>query len=164
MQLLSDNQLKIRRLNTFCDIPGCSGIHIPNVPLMRKIMDQIRAVPESWDQDSWVNNHPNLGLEYDPVTDRMLNVSHETAPCETSFCIAGHAAMLSDDPLFSYRWGNQHKSGIGYKNYTVSGLPARIRATHELGLTTFEADQIFDGRNDWQRIKRLVRQIFGEDL
>jgi hypothetical protein len=167
--MLTEAQLAERRTN--CPIEGCDGTHVPNVPLMRKILDRIREDPNSWHQRDWAIAPGDQGVinvqVYDPETgnvyptDKTRSLEVRNGVCETAFCIAGHAAMLSEDPL---DWDGGLKV---YRTSTISGWEVNERAMHELGLTVVEADALFWGGNSWTAVKEFFRQyasIAGDEL
>jgi len=163
--MLTDEQIAERRSQTNCEIDGCDGAHIPNVPLMRKILDRIREDPNSWWQATWAIGPGDslLGenmrvMGYDPKldlvfeTDIVRELEVRNGVCETAFCIAGHASMLSEDPLI---W---NQDTMMFDNATVSGYEPSERGQHELGLTDHEADVLFEGDNTWKDVKRMLTE------
>lgn len=155
---------------TVCMVPDCDGYHVPNLPLLRKILDQIRHDPASWYQGDWASIYTRgTGV---PIYDEAHDYVYKDAqvleePCKTAFCIAGHAAMLSDDPLRSEMKTINGVQIPRYDEYTISGLTANERAKHELGLTHEEAHHLFYGANTWDDIKfhaTDIAAVVGETL
>jgi len=147
---------------TECMVSGCDGYHVPNLPLLRKILDQIRNDPASWFQGDWATYYVQ-GSDvpiYDEANDYVFKGGQVLEePCKTAFCIAGHAAMLSGDPLKSEMRVIRGVQIPLYVEETISGLSASDRAMHELGLTGAEASNLFYGVNGWSEIKRHAAQI-----
>lgn len=148
--MLTEQQFKDRAND--CPIEDCDGMHIPNVPLMRKITDYIKANPQTWYQRLWAVVIPKGKLVpyYSPSRDLVVRESAQANACGTAYCIAGHAAMMSEDPL--------KFNGETPTSDTVQGYTAPERARHELGLSSIEAGRLFSGDNSWGRIKKLMNQ------
>jgi hypothetical protein len=109
----------------------------PNLPLLRKVLEQITAAPETWDQSAWA----------------------ATTPCGTAMCVAGHAAALTGH---TFRFESDGKAGD-----TTDGRLISAVAIEELGLTLYESDELFDSRNglaDLQRIAGRIAARAGEVL
>jgi hypothetical protein len=166
MRPLTAEQRADRRVHV-C-VKGCDLLHPHiNVPLLRKIKSEIEAHPETWNQEIWVTTQ--IGYKFSrkffPNSNRMgaLKAQEQANSCGTAFCVAGHAAMLSGDPL---------ASGLidGFRIYTSqteSGDSVQTRGLHELGLTLNEAGELFNGSNTWGRIISLFRSLAaleGEEL
>jgi len=60
--------------------------HTINVPLARKVLDQIEAAPQRWTQDIWLERP--YELDEQSAEDTVEN-------CETSGCFAGWTVVLS---------------------------------------------------------------------
>lgn len=152
---------------TKCLIAGCSGIHYPDLPLLRKIFEYIEAHPEEWDQGSW-------GKAFDLPPLRRLRdergrftggferlKAEEIAHCGTSFCVAGHAtnlagANLVKDGSHLYTEGLRVYAKCEYqgRTYYISEL-----ARHLLGLTEYEADNLFAAGNDFDDVREYCEEI-----
>ena len=171
---------------SYCEYPGCDQQHLDpankafNVPLARKIWEQINMYPETWLQSVW-------GLE--AVRTISKNEEGETTEkvelansCHTACCIAGHAAMMTghqfhrDTTSFEYL-----ESGIktlfaeelGTTDMAVYDLTyvelengdflgTEQIAQHELGLTDYQASKLFYGGNDRDRVQMLLTQFAAE--
>lgn len=120
---------------------------VPNLPLLRKILDQVDAHPETWSQTVW-------GIQ------RQV----EGAACGTAFCIAGHAAMMTGaEPFWDKRGGG---GGTWVLNLVrdADGQPWEVDAyaRAQLGLTEDEAScyrGLFDPGNTRERVQEIAEQI-----
>ena len=127
-------------------------VHIPNVPLMRKVLDTIRADPSSWWQRSWGISSVELSPSmYDAETDTVVTSLFATTKCGTAFCFAGHALQTTDDPVKLEPGTSSH--------YTQSGESIRQAAMHELGLLECEGDALFAAENEFDDLKRICRDL-----
>jgi hypothetical protein len=167
------SEKEIRERAKFCPVKDCTG-HTPNVPMMRKILDAIRNNPNSWEQRVWglkldgynpkEDDSLYFAKEYDPETDLVKESNSELlsseANCGTAYCIAGYATYFSDQEF-------KTRPGSPYLDRTKDGYSVETYAQHELGLTVEEAQELFDGDNDWNDVKALMRKyaaIVGEEL
>lgn len=114
----------------------------PNAGLMWRVLDQIDAHPELWDQEYWFT-----------VTE-----------CGTAACVAGWACLLSGDkplPLL----GKFEDLSVGEQaaHVDVQGWMrlTRLRAQELLGITEEQADVLFHYENTREDLDRLVPEIFG---
>lgn len=110
----------------------------PNIPLLRRTLDHIRAHPEEWRQGYW--------------------------RCGTTMCFAGHAAFLAggewfhpEDPMCSYMVAQP-----GEVTYLRGAVRVEDRARRVLGLTEGQADELFAGINTLGEIETLIDEICAE--
>jgi hypothetical protein len=106
-----------------------------NFPLLWKIYNHIVVHPEEWNQRWWALKGKS---------------------CGTVFCVAGHAVNFSHpDAEFEF-------IGDAVK---IDGCPKSIRdvATRDLGLSRFEALELFDCENDLDTIHRTILTWEAED-
>ncbi len=87
-----------------------------NIPLLRKVLDHITEHPEEWEQDLWAMRRE----------------------CGTSFCVAGHAAVMAGHQI---RWDD------GVATHTTEHATIRAVATRELGLTNLQSLRLFNADN-----------------
>lgn len=131
---------------------------IPNLGLLDRIMEKIQEKPEEWDQAWWAGEVRN----------------DEGEVCGTSHCVAGWACAMNEaykidyaseslrvpetDPL-SYK--AQYGEGMEGPNPTPGLSRASFSevAERDLGLTTYEADGLFDGDNDLDDVLIHVQEI-----
>jgi len=161
--MLTEDQFKARALG--CHIKDCDGMHIPNVPLMRKIVEKVQNDPTSWEQGGWVTvklpgyKAPSFS-EKTGIVRRDSAMLHE---CKTAYCVAGHAVMMSEDPFALVPAVSPLFLDAGVEtvpsNKTERGYDARERAMHELGLTWLEAGRMFAGCNSWSDVKRAMNAV-----
>lgn len=114
----------------------------PNAELMWRVLDQIDAYPELWDQGYWFT-----------VTD-----------CGTAACVAGWACLLSGDkpfPLLGKLEDLPVGEQVSYVDVQGWTRLARVRAQELLGITEDQADALFHYENTRDVLGRLVAEIFG---
>lgn len=130
---------------------------VPNLPLLRKVLDQIDAEPASWHQASW-------GIRWDSEAGRAelpysLLSEEQVAACGAAYCIAGHAAVMAGYDLeFSHE---------GEAAWTTTDESVEAVARRELGLTDAERRSLFAGgnsRGDVQYAAELIAARAGESL
>jgi hypothetical protein len=122
-----------------------SALVKPNAELAYRVLDQIDAHPEQWDQSRWWRPSP---------------------ACGTGGCFAGWAVQLSGGHMerdeFAYI---VVKSGLG----ELDGRYVPVAAAALLGLPMDEAESeaeaenlpLFHESNDREDLGRLVAEIFG---
>lgn len=118
----------------------------PNVALLRETLAHIEAHPGEWDQSVY--------------------------RCQTGLCFAGHAAVLAGG-----RWadpgGQTHPTSLvaepaddADRTYAVTGFGpvthVADRATRVLGLTTDQADDLFDPSNTLAYLRSRVAALCAE--
>lgn len=72
------------------------------------------------------------------------------APCGTVYCVAGYVGQLTD-PRFK-------------DTEQVNGLHVETVASKALGLTEFQARELFDEDNSAPDVRRIAERIAGEKL
>jgi hypothetical protein len=104
-----------------------------NVDLLQRTLDYIEEHPEEWDQYLW---------------------GHKT-PCGTTFCFAGHAALLSG---YKPVWRGEC---FAYVKTAKGKEPMSLVAWNLLGLNErYQTDTtLFYGGNSIYRLKRRVEAI-----
>lgn len=112
---------------------------VPNLPLLRKVLDHIDAHPEEWHQSLW-------GME-------------TSNACGTALCIAGHAMVMSG-------YATSERTGVPGRPlefFTPDGRCVEYtEAEHGqrlLGLTRAEAEYLFRGGNTRQVVQRYAEAI-----
>lgn len=120
---------------------------IPNLPLLRKVLDHIDAHPEEWNQAAWMT---------------------ETT-CGTACCIAGHAIVFDGTHTLTVANDDVLVDGVSM----VRGEDGRwhdaaaIVGAKVLGLTEDEAGDLFhgwNGRADVQHFAERIAARAGERL
>ena len=107
----------------------------PNLPLLRKVLAHIDAHPEEWDQEF-------CGY-------RSL--------CRTYACVAGHALILSGEPL---DWSRGSLRGLRTVLPVRTFLPRVLDDAEQLlGLTPLESRDLFRGVNDRADVQRVAERI-----
>lgn len=127
-----------------------------NVKLLREVLDYIKANPQKWNQDAWFK--VSVDKQGEPIFNKVTLQFEEVNSCNTALCFAGHAALMSGfdaPPRYDYEvwrgWG--------------PGLPKGERmdvdqyATEVLGLSTNQADVLFNGDNSLEDLERIVGKL-----
>lgn len=149
-----------------------------NVPLLRKVRDQIAERPWEWEQGSWVSDlEPTLRWKQSRLARLKTGISTKLGltskkleaaiqandfTCETAFCAAGWAAYFAGATPIKFRPGDE----VGYQRplfrpATMLGpdgqvVEVRRFATSQLGLTTAEASVLFHGANGYRKVLSLL--------
>lgn len=127
---------------------------VPNLPLLRKILAQIDAVPESWVQSTWglVWN----SLTGDIIADQRRQSGQARATCGTAYCIAGHVAVLTGWEPSGWSMGEASSYWMD-----EDGRERRVSviARDALGLTNEEAEMLFHGDNSRSEVQLLAEII-----
>lgn len=110
-----------------------------DVRLLEDTMALIEAHPEQHDQAHWFADMQ----------------SHD---CETTFCFAGHAAILSgaQPPNDGQSWYVDPETGLAVLYGTDGAQHVMVYAQNKLGLTDVQADKLFHGANTVERLRALV--------
>lgn len=169
MSKLQDPHL--RRELTECKVVGCDGQHTVNVPLLRKVLDQITSHPDSWDQGSWASYalpEDRYGLsDALPFASELCRNAEDfpegvlldetVLSCGSAFCVAGWAVqftghtMVTDSEEVNYAetYGSRRVYAFWVDSVGKSGNPVAIseQARHELGLSLAEARALFGASN-----------------
>lgn len=114
----------------------------PNVALLNQTLAYIEAHPEEWDQKTW--------------------------HCGTTACFAGHAAALNggewlgrgsdsliardDDPAEDIWAATEDRPAI---------VEVDRRAKRVLGLTDYQAEDLFEGGNSLDDLREIVAKLTG---
>lgn len=156
----------------YCPVADCNGAHFPNLPLLRKIMDEITANPASWRQNTWVT--PGQITTKTKRNERGQFAGVEYVTCGTAYCIAGHAVQMT-----GYHFAKPQTGFLGIiETVTETTIdhwsrgPAQRQMTipevaaHELGLSN-EERILFQAELKMTDIKRycqLIAKRAGEDF
>lgn len=122
-----------------------------NIPLLRKVVEWAEA------EHAKGKNHAGfpLGEWYQGHW-----VTWSASPCGTSYCIAGYVGILEDDRLAELakegRWSYTHEDGEYVSSWTV--------AQKALGLTQFQAADLFKATNTITQVRAIAERIAGEAL
>lgn len=109
---------------------------MPNAELAYRVLDQIDAEPERWNQNAWV-----IG-------------------CGTSYCFAGWALTLTGHTLVGR--GAEAGSGMDLDGFhRVDGSIVGDAAARELDIDLLSADDLFSVYNNRADLGTLVAEIFG---
>jgi hypothetical protein len=112
--------------------------------LLALVMETIEDNPEHWKQNSWAfaGHSAVMDLNY--------------PPCGTSGCAAGWATMLCGVKLRS----DFALLGDPYHlRRTIAGYSVASEAADLMGLTSQEADELFDGGNSLADLRRIASVI-----
>lgn len=129
--------------------------------LLRSTLAQIEAHPEDWDQGEW----------WKPAEpDKHF--------CGGVGCYAGHAALIDSGPPLKYQNGahtyfyaprkgerGEQETGAPLENGQTTGIKLWARAANALGLTTAEADFMFEGYHTLTALRAMVNNLCaGRDI
>jgi hypothetical protein len=123
-----------------------------NYRLLDEIVQIIEAEPEMWNQGYW-------GLA--PISGERGEVM---PACKTAKCVAGWAVSLRDyDLVYDQSWRNAASTETC--KHIVTGESKRIDAAARdlLGLSFADSDRLFNGDNDLDAIKSIIRKWKVED-
>jgi len=121
-----------------------------NVPLLRKAVEWVEAQIEldgwgQWDQTAWVT----------PEGERIDLYDLEVG-CGTAYCVAGYIGQLLNPAYAGDMWGG----GAPFEG----GVHVSDIAREALGLTTMQADLLFESTNGPRRIRELAEGFAGGAL
>lgn len=127
---------------------------VPNLPLLRKILEKIDLEPDSWVQGCWA-------VDWNSITGRLLANRHGHArltypACGTAYCVAGHAADMTGWTPSGWSIG---EASSYWTNGDGRERSIRVIARNALGLTQLEAELLFDGGNTRSRVQYLAEGI-----
>lgn len=116
----------------------------PNAKLARKVLEQIEAHPERWDQEFWA---------------RQLS-------CGTSYCFAGHAVTLAKpDAEFDFPGEASNYNDAVYVEVPSDGRRLIMEVAQEaLGLTDYSATVLFAPSNTLEHLRDYVTQLERPDF
>jgi hypothetical protein len=127
--------------------------HTINVPLARRVLDQIMAAPARWRQGIWLERPYPLGQQ---------SPENTVDNCETTGCFAGWTVVLAGHKTGGSRVMPDTVSSdlravvdrlFGHPDYPgVVDLSVRTVAAARLGLTGEQANRLFDGNNTLRTI------------
>jgi hypothetical protein len=127
-----------------------------NVVLIDKVMEVIETDPDHWKQRSWRHDG-----DFSPerVKDQESGENVLVTSCNTSFCFAGWACQLE-----GAKWVTvAHVLLEPGENDGTSDYPGAIsasqRATRLLGLTRYEAEDLFAPGNSLGQVRDIVAGI-----
>lgn len=117
------------------------SLPLPNLPLLRKVLDHIDTNPKEWQQGTWAND------------------------CGTAFCVAGHALNM-DGQVQNTRdgitiqgkalWQScECEDGHRFGDVEI----AHCAGMKVLGITDAEADDLFAGDNSRHRVQVVAERI-----
>lgn len=126
-----------------------------NVELLEKIRDQIED-EENHDQSLWARISRKVlqtipGRWTDNYGDKFITVS-----CPTAACVAGWAASMSGAVMLVNEYEGDYTSGSAECNQVLKDGEVRHISSYAreiLGLTSAEADALFDG--EWSNEETL---------
>lgn len=110
----------------------------PNISEIEAIIGHIEAHPEEWNQHVWARH----------------------VHCGTAYCLAGHAVVRAGAEI---RWDERRTLAelcvLHGRTYTIGSAAREI-----LGLTSRQADHLFNGVNSIQDLKRITKNITNGEL
>jgi hypothetical protein len=127
-----------------------------NIPLLRKAVEWAEAEAakpaplREWEQNFWYLppevRAERLEKRGDDFTEREREAYQKAPECGTCYCIAGYVA-----------------SQLGH-DFSTSGWEVEDVAAEALGLDLDQSDDLFDGRNTIEDVRRIAEEIAGERL
>lgn len=139
-----------------CPVPGCDKQHLPNLPLLRKIVDEITVDPAHWYQAFWATAQSVARKMTRNERGQFTGI--EEVACGSAYCVAGHAAQMTG---YHFQWNDREDNAIDVVELDSNGNEMTISAVamHELGLTQREAIGLFDAGNKLDDVKNHCRYI-----
>lgn len=125
-----------------------------NIPLLRKAVEWVEAEAlkpiseREWYQASW--RRPETVEVWDEVSEKYV------AHCGTAYCVAGYVGQLVNPEYQKSDW-LKNEGGTPVMHVSTAAKEA-------LGLTTDQADRLFDAGNDVKDVRRIAEEIAGERL
>lgn len=114
-----------------------------NIPLLRKTLEYITAHPAEWNQGVWGSR------------------VYDGDVCRTSHCLAGHAVVLNGDEL---SWTRNHYNGVRLAFIDAPDVSIRDRAQELLGLTYYQAGQLFESGNSLRKLWALAGEFTNGEI
>lgn len=149
-----------------CFVPGCDQNHVPNLPMLRKVIDHIQEEPESWNQQHWAVKWVKVGVERLRNARGQFTGQTRPAECGTAYCIAGHTVVMAGydlewEPGLVMGWGDAVLARRTSVTNPDTGWYVTISdmAAHELGLTRQEWSELFAGGNNLHDVLRACKKI-----
>lgn len=168
-------------MTTIDRVPTPVFPELRGMDLLDEVMRVVRERPEQWNQSSWsdfggLDGDDFEGLEDVRIVVPEVHAAYVPVTCNTTFCIAGWATTLTggkwaDDEYMVFDPNLDDvddKEVLTVEGKTPSGewvdtevevIPCSNRAQALLGLTTEEADALFNGSNKMEDVEEVVRQI-----
>lgn len=123
-----------------------------NIPLLRKAVEWVEAEAiKPPDQSEWYQAAWRISDGYGIEVGNQL-VSH----CGTAYCVAGYVGQLVNPEYQKSDW-LKNEGGTPVMHVSTAAKEA-------LGLTTDQADRLFDAGNDVKDVRRIAEEIAGERL
>jgi hypothetical protein len=128
---------------------------VPNLPVLRKANEWVQAeallplAEREWEQSSWMITAPERKLYAVYVTKAEREA---WLKCGTAYCVAGYVASL-DGPV------SRTPEGVVIAH---DGTQVSEYAQQVLGLTGYEAEELFEGDNSASFIDGFIREVFAE--
>lgn len=140
-----------------CMVDGCNAPHYPDLPLLRKVVDYIKADPKSWSQENWAMRLFSKWVQPRDQNGRFAQ-GQRYQTCGTAMCVAGHAASLGG---FQIAWDDkaQYASYVKETGKFDTLVTIAMAATHALGINRNEAQMLFRGRNNLGDVLRVCQGI-----
>jgi hypothetical protein len=137
---------------------------IPDIPRLRKTVEWAEAEaaqPDGgrWRQSNWysfLGAEPHFKMDAE-VALTGEGVASEEGFCKTAFCIAGKAVVDSDQ--FVLRAGGGGSCLMAYDLDTGEHMPWGVAGATVLGLTSVEAEALFDERNTIDDVRHVAEEI-----
>lgn len=118
---------------------------------LHAIYRQIKEWPHNWDQSRWA-------VDWEHTRSRGFYVPE--GRCGTAYCFAGHAVVRAG---YEIDW--QGRGSTDYAIIPETGVRASIDtlAANVLGLSSREANQLFDPINTLEDLRFVITGITGKD-
>lgn len=116
----------------------------PNVALLDAVEQKILNDRDSWNQQQWNSGTPDENM------------------CSTSFCVAGHAAVMSGAALPKYwfdEWTVDPATGESFGVWNSDRVMVSQYAQAKLGLTDGERLDLFYGLNTLNEVQKIMHGI-----
>ena len=121
---------------------------MPNVELLKQVLQHIETHPDEWDQREWVTDWPG---------------------CKTAYCFAGWTAVLAgarpdEDDEVPRASLPAELANVESCSWPASKgfLHVADAAMYLLGLNEHEADELFEEDNTLDDLRRIVGELVSE--
>lgn len=150
----------------------------PDIPRLRKAVEFAEASAAAYGPDledifatggvdtAWYQGF-YVALIREPTAEDVLSGQATVQSCGTAYCIAGYtvAQLPGYSEKLVPRAGPTCAVLKPYLNgRPIADLEIAELARRELGLTRGQADQLFDGGNSVEDVRRIAEEIAGEPL